>query len=76
MNSTVTHISEADYAELVALLDKRRRLERSQKLARSRSSRQRLTLAQKLEADAPFKAKLAEVNEQIDELMKPIGGAL
>ena len=69
-----THISEDDHAKLIALLDKRRRLERSQKLARNRSTRQSLTLAQKLEADAPFKAKLAEVNGQIDELMKPTGG--
>ena len=74
MSESQAHISESEHAKLLELLDERRKLERKRKLSKHRDSRRCRTLAQKLDADAPFKSRLAEVNQSIDEIMNRTGG--
>jgi len=70
---TASYLTETEHATLVALLEERRRLVRERKRAKLAASRQPLTLAQKLEQDRKFTDRLAEINDQIDKLMKREG---
>ena len=63
-------ISGEAFARLSVLLNERRQVERSRKLSKARNARRPLSLAQKLEADSKYKTKLAEINDEIDQLTK------
>jgi len=76
MTPAPTQISDADHAKLVALLDDRRRLEIRRARAKRLPGRSRMTLAEKLAEDRKYAEELAEVNRQIDELMKQTGEGL
>lgn len=67
---TATYLTEAEHATLVALLEERRRLVRQRKRAKLTASRQLLTLEEKVRLDRSFSVRLAELNDQIDNLMK------
>ena len=73
---TAVYLTEAEHATLMALLEERRRAVRQRKQAKLAASRQSLTLAQKLERDRKFTDRLAELNDQIDTLMKREGSIL
>jgi hypothetical protein len=76
MTDTVAHISEADHATLVSLLDERRMIEARRLRSKRLPGRSRMTLAENLAKDQKFKDELTEVNRQIDELTKQTGGTL
>lgn len=74
MTNSRIYVSNDDHGKLVALLDERRRMVKRHALAKKEPTRKQGTLAEKLAIDRKQKAELAEVNRQIDELMKTTGG--
>jgi hypothetical protein len=70
---TTAYLTEAEHATLVALLEERRLIEARRLRSKRLPGRSRMTLADKLAEEQRFKAELAEVNQQIDELMKREG---
>ena len=74
-NGELIYTSTDDYGKLIALLDERRKMVKRHSAAKRKPSRQQWTLAEKLEIDRKHKTKLAEINKQIDHLMKATEGA-
>lgn len=65
----VTEISTDAFDSLTNLLDERRRMIKRHERARRHPSRQKMSLAEKLEADSVRKTELKRLNQRIDDLM-------
>ncbi|WP_435008032.1 hypothetical protein P12x_005299 [Tundrisphaera lichenicola] len=76
MTGDSNHVSGDDYAGLVALLDKRRRMSATHLRSKRLPGRSRLTLAEKVEIDRKHRAEMIELNRQIDALMERTKGTV